>query len=329
MKKTPGKKGVERRKSPRRRRPLARHDADVCKTCGKDLSGSDKALFVEEEVGRIFCSEKCISDYFAPEIGRLEKAYFRALSHGDLSPQERENLAHLRWVTLQEPDEVWREKTLSGDYRYTLISQFQPGNKTVWCICLCLFLRGEPSFLYLSFPTRNAAMVNLYRKGEQIELTSRSGHVGSPRRLTNDAEGLPPGLVDALEGQPTDRLADSWTDDETFRARMVQERRSDDIPSEDFTLYKGCLEETLQEPDEVWSYQSNEALPRLYQFIRHYPNENPAIWYVIIARETEEEEQIEILDAFPTRDAGLVDHYRKGQQEIGKKAEGSNQRVVH
>jgi hypothetical protein len=68
----------------------------------------------------------------------------------------------------------------------------------------------------------------------------------------------------------------------------------------------------------------------MYHFIRHYPNEHPEVWYVVVARETEDEEQIEILDAFPTRDPKLVERYRRGEQEIGNlDATSAASRVVH
>lgn len=351
MKRGSTKKGPERRRkarSPRgsksasssvpRKEPAENtRPEELCSHCSKGLESADRALFVEEEVGRVFCSEDCITGYFAPEIERLEKEYFRRLSPGDLSASERDNLAHLRWITLQEPDEVWREKTLSGDYRYTLISEFEPGSKKVWSICICLFLRGEPSFLYLAFPTRNAAMVNQYRRGEQIEWAPQGAIQGKPRGL-GGAE-MAPSEPEAAEPL-SDRLADAWTEDETYRAQMSQERSRDDIPAEDYGLYQGCIEETLETPDEVWSLRAGgEDSPKLYHFIRHYPEEKPGVWYVIVARELEsqenasgeEEDQIEILDAFPTRDSQLVNRYRTGEQEIGETTMESRavSRVVH
>lgn len=115
---------------------------ECCAHCANPMGPGDRALFVEEEVGRSFCSEDCIGGYFAHEVERLESDYQQRLSSSDLSASEREKLAHLRWPTLREPDEVWREKTLSGDYRYTLISQFH-NDKPVWCVCISLFLRGS------------------------------------------------------------------------------------------------------------------------------------------------------------------------------------------
>lgn len=304
---------------------------DACYHCAKGLSGdNERALFVEEEVGRIFCSESCIAAFFTPEIERLEKEFFRRLTPSDLAGEEREGLAHLRWITLQEPDEVWREKTLSGDYRYTLISEFKPGSKKIWSICICLFLRGEPSFLYLAFPTKNSAMANQYRRGEQVEwirpaAQSQTSIEGGSVDVT-DAEA-----EDGQNGEEKlDRLADAWTEDETVLAQLNKGRSKDDIPPSDYGLYQACLEETLEAPDEVWSHESQGNDPtKLYHFIKHYPDEKPGIWFVIVARETDDEEQIEIIDAFPSRDPQLVEHYRRGEQEVGQLETKSAPRVVH
>jgi hypothetical protein len=146
----------------------------------------------------------------------------------------------------------------------------------------------------------------------------------------NDAES-----GDESPAIPSDRLGTAWTEDETFLAQVNQERSEDDIPPEDFASFQGCIEETLETPDEVWSVTNSEDV-QIYHFIRHYA---PATsdeatlqghWYVIVARETDEEEQIEILDAFPTRDAVLVDRYRRGSQQVGEtQEERPVSRVVH
>jgi len=328
-------------------------ELEQCHHCGVGLKQSDRALFVEEEVGRVFCSEECIAAYFGPEIERLEKEYSRRLVPGDLTGAEREEFAHLRWITLQEPDETWREKTLSGDYRYTLISEFDPGPRKIWSICICLFLRGEPSFLYLAFVTRNAAMVDQYRRGEPIEWQSQKeqqqARVGTPGSEEGDEDGADESTGGG-SGQLSDRLADPWTEEETHRARLINERREDDIPAEEFHLYQACVEETLEEPDEVWSIggapeeseggeTSAEAASsesgesgegKVYHFIRHYPEETPGFWYVIVAREIEDAEQIELLEAFPTRDPDLVERCRRGNREVGSGVQAkSPNRVVH
>jgi hypothetical protein len=329
---------------------------DACHHCTQDLAHAERALFVEEEIGRVFCSEGCIATFFAPEIERLEKEYHRRTAPGDLTGSERESLAHLRWITLQEPDEVWREKTLSGDFRYTMISEFEPGKKPVWSICICLFLRGEPSFLYIAFSTKNAAMANSYRRGERMQWDKNRSSKALASGLAREnakaskakgksGKGKASKAEAAMQASPEtgesaeksaiaqgDRLADAWTENETFQAQINQERRGDDIPPEEYELYQACIEETLETPDEVWSVEmaDPEGL-NLYHFIRHYPDAEPGHWYIIMARETEEEEQIEIIDAFPTRDAALVERYRRGKQEVGETTEQSRptSRLVH
>lgn len=330
----------------------ANDTTEHCKACNRTLAENDRALFVEEEVGRIFCSEQCIADFFGSDVARLEKEYFKYLSKDDLSGEEKEKLAHLRWITLQEPDEVWRQKTLAGDYRFTLISEFQPGSKPVWSICICLFLRGEPSFLFLAFVTANPAMAEHYRRGERVEWTSSKAGVNAttaPQSSEDEAEG------EETPGAPYDGLADSWTAEESLRAELMNLRQGTDIQEKDFDLYQSCVEPTLEEPDEVWTFEPSEGQKsagvllsagnvkvaeerKIYHFVKRFEEEDGSeYWYVIIAQQSEdqttisdEEEQIEVLEAFPTRDAHIVEHCRRGQEELsGHKLETSNQRTVH
>ena len=69
----------------------------------------------------------------------------------------------------------------------------------------------------------------------------------------------------------------------------------------------------MQEPSELWSFLP-KAAKRVYHFIRRYePDSN--YWYVVIARDTTDETQIEIVDAFPTNDETLVQACRHGKKE--------------
>ena len=338
---------------------------DSCIHCSKDLRDSDRALLVEEEKGRVFCSEECISIYFAPEIERLEKQYFRNLTPGDLKSDEREKYGHLRWITLEEPDEVWCEKTLTGDRRYTLISEFKPGNKKIWCVCICLFLRGEPSFLFIAFPTSNTGMVNLYRRGERVEFESaRSKAIRTQGEETqSEAEDAESGEdAEPTGAPPTDSLAHEWTDQEVRLASLSQNRKATDIPPEKFEHYQSRLDLTLEAPDELWTIEpprlaqmdENEAEIvtaaetetesesesesenesdseplRIFHFIKYFADESPGFWYVIVARETNKSDEIEILEAFPTRDMEVVETFRRGSAEMAARDGLGPSRLVH
>ena len=298
---------------------LEKRKKSACVNCTKDLNAQKvEAFFVEEEIGRVFCSESCIVDYFSPDIKRLEKEYFSRLSTEDLSSKDRKKLSEHRWATLKRPDEVWRQKTLAGDYRFTLISEFKHEQKPIWCICICLFLKGEPSFLYLAFPTKNTEMVAFYRRGERVQLPS----------VETSQPVLGEGAIHGDDLVPMDGLGSDWTEEEILRAQLAGERSLNDIPASDFQLYQTCVSETLDLPDEVWSLQFKNSA-KLIHFMRCYPEENPLLWYIVVARETEDEDGIEILDAFPTRDQNLVDRFRKGEQQVGATSAQLVTRTVH
>lgn len=332
MKKGTKKGQTERRKHPRRSKksvaaavtprvndvsalPISQ---EHCSACGKGLKGEDRALFVEEDVGRVFCSEECITNHFQPEIDLIEKEYFKFRPKDDLSPEEREKFAHLRWITIQEPDEIWQETRPSGDKRHTLISQFKPGAKPIWCICICLFLRGEPSFLYMAFPTRSKALVERFRKGQSIEWTKGESAEHAAEEFDD-------------EGPRTDGLADGWSQSETIRAEIHKTRNSNDIPVEEYGLYEKLMEKTLESPDELWVMESkDDGEPDRYQFIKHFPDEEGgAMYYIVIAQESEQTEHLEVIGQVPTRDPKVANQYRKGRQELVLEEDDEKKATLH
>lgn len=289
---------------------------DRCISCDRHLKENDRALFVEEEVGRVFCSEECIVEHFSPDIEYLEADYERRRSKSDISDQDQERYLEYRAGTLERPDEIWREKTLAGDNRYCLISRHEEGKKSIWSVCICLFLRGEPSFLFLAFVTRNESLIQYYRRGERMEWSRSQGQQSENRR----------------EGGRQDGLDIPWTEEDKLRAEVVGRRRDDDIPMEDYEKYQGCLDQTLQSPDEVWILENGGSdTPRMYSFIKYFSDEKNPMWFVLTAKDIDAEEQIEIIDAFPTRDLSLVQNYRRGTLEFSGDETGTNEsgRVLH
>jgi hypothetical protein len=330
-------------------------DEHHCASCSSDLRKGERALFVEEEVGRVFCTEECISTYFASDIDALERDWQSHRQRAkDLTDEERDSFAHLRWVTLEQPDEIWRERTAAGDWRYTLISEFQPGDRRVWCVVTCLFLRGEPSFLFLAVPTQDQALVAHYRKGERISRTKvvpKAGHAEGESESFDSTADAGEETAAGSELVSTDGLADSWTHEETIRAQMRRLRSKNDIPESRFEEFEASVGQTLEAPDEVWSsalassqvaeeddlgagdeemeQEGAVSAPRLYHFIKAYSEEAPPYWYVVIARDTQEEGQIEVLDSFPTNDAQLVESLRVGTHEFGENEPAAYSRLVH
>lgn len=324
---------------------------DRCAFCEKALKGGPSAYVVEEEIGRAFCSDQCIIDYFNNDVEQLEQEYFNVRPEDDFALDEQKRFGKWKWETLRGADEVWRVALPSGDYRYHLISEGEFEGEDVWCICMALFLGGEPSFVYLSFVTRSEKVRDHYRQGEQIQWLKDPGERKSPTvqsqlKNMNWIEKASP----HKEGH-FDREAEPWTASESFRAELIRMRRADDIPRNMFSYYDACIEETIQSPDEVWSIESSQDESQhlneddhLYHFLRYYePDEQPdepaamessggGYWYIVVARDAEsDDESIEVLDSFPTNDSQLAARYRCGTLEVEQqKAEkDDSQRQLH
>ena len=284
------------------RKKAKKEAALSCVRCKKIITEVDQALFVEEEVGRYFCSEPCIVGFFTPEIEKLEREYGRNVSANELSSDERETYSHLRWMTLENPGEIWKEKMKSGDDRFTLITEYHPDHQSVWAVAICLKLRGDPSFLYLAFVTSDRHLVDVFRRGGPVRT-----QVPLKGKTESEEES------DMNEPTETARLAEPWTEADSIHANLIKARKAHDIPNEDFGFYQKCLEETLQSPNELWSFFP-KTTKRIYHFLKLYDHEE-SFWYVVIAKDTPDETQIEIVDAFPTRDETLLDLCRHGKKE--------------
>lgn len=286
-----------------------------CVECDKAIAAKEQCLFVEEDVGRFFCSEPCIVNHFSPDIEKLEREYGKHVSATDLTSEERERFAHLRWMALEQPDEVWCEKTAKGDLRHVLIAQYRPENKTVWAVSICLMLRGDPSFLYLAFVTNDQHLVDQFRKGEKLKIAKKN-IIAEEIKEVKQSKGnkaAEPALAAQAEITDADRLAEPWTEADSLRASILKSRRPGDISSNDYGFYQNCLEETLQEPNELWSHHQ-KGVKKVYHFIRFYEHDSP-FWYVVMAKDTTDETQIEIVDAFPTNDDSVVQLCRYGKKE--------------
>ena len=296
-----------------------------CCNCDKTLSDEEKALFVESENRRLFCSEECILEFFSEDVERLEKMYQDNVRLSDLTDAQKEDLAHLKWKAIENPAEVWRETTMMGDQRYTLIGEYDLNGDLVYCVCVSLFLEGQPSFLYTSFVTNDPQLVSVFKEGERI--LSPEGEEREGLQVSNfidvDEDELEE-LEAEDEEEAVDRLASPWTKEESMRAEVSQLRSESDIPEEEFEQYDDLLTTTLEEPDEVWAHSG------VYHFVKKFPEKEHSIWYVTIARDTDEDGFLEVLDAFPTNDYKLVQNYRIGELEYSPEMESPGEfRTLH
>lgn len=319
--------------------------------------------------------------FFSKEVEDLDKEYHSLLHSDDLDAEAREEMKHLCWVTLEDPDEIWCEAQESGDRRYTLIADYNMDGRTVWCVAVCLLLRGEVSFLFISFVTRRPEMVDHYRKGDRVSLDEMKARRKNVKKLTQKKSKIPERKVSEVEEQTSkeasedliDGLAEDFTADEFLRADLMRFRQATDIPPEDFELYEGCMEATLESPDELWLLTTeallesmekkeseddddgdrdevvDEGFPPVMCFLKRFFQQEESgnlvvgmeeedrknqvgndVWYLVFAREIDgEEDEVEVIDAFPTRDASLINRFRVESDSADLDGPEPQDRIVH
>lgn len=245
-------------------------------------------IIIDEEHGLVFDTEAELYSHFEQEIQSLEKEFFSLRGSSDINEFEFKKYdAHLEKL-LDDPDEVWEDSdTLKDQRMFIYIREFEK----VYHIAACYLTESTPSFVYLHFPTRDAKLVERYRRGQMVF-----------QRMDAD---VPMGAIDGDALHEGDELASGL-----YKAMLLL-RSDKDIPEEDFHTFADRREETLEDADEIW--RSGDSLGNvLVSFIKEYTDEDEG-WYVVVTVEDAPSNSHALLFSFPTKDKGLVDRYRHGE----------------
>ena len=123
--------------------------------------------------------------------------------------------------------------------------------------------------------------------------------------------------------QEVDELTVTATDLERLHNEM---RQPGDIPKEDGPKYQEFIESSLDDPDEIWHFVDHEA-NEWYTFIARYSGLEDRddvadeFMMIVVCEATKDEKgnrSFEPVFAFPTIDAMLVQHFRKGINSLNK-----------
>lgn len=245
---------------------------------------------IDEEHGLVFASEQELYSHFETEIQVLEREFFNLRKSGDIDEYEFQKYDRHLEKLLDDPDEVWEDSRTLGDENrmFIYIRRF---DEEKYHVAACYLTHSTPSFVYLHFPTRDDQLVERYRRGEMVF-----------RRGSGDA---PMGAIEGDALHEGDELATGL-----YKAMLLL-RGEKDIPEEDFHLYSDCREETLEDADEIW--RSGDSLGNvLVSFIKEF-NDEEEFSYVVVTVEDAPSGSHALLFSFPTRDRGLLDRYRHGE----------------
>lgn len=252
---------------------------------------SFQPIVIDEEHGLIFDSEQELYSHFENEIQTLEREFFSLRKDNeDINEFEFKKYDQQLEKLLDDPDEVWEDTATLGQNRrvFIYIRQFDK----VAHIAACYLTESTPSFVYLHFPTRDQHLIERYRRGQMVF-----------QRMMGD---MAMGAIDGDALHEGDDLATGL-----YKAMLLL-RGDKDIEEHDFIDYADCREETLENADEIWrSGDSNGNV--LVSFIKEFDDEEEELYYVVVTVEDAPSGSHALLFSFPTRDKGLVDRYRHGE----------------
>jgi len=274
----------------------------------------ERVLFVEKEIGRCFCCEDCIREYFQPTVQHMQEELGRSRSESDFTDHESGRLAHYRLLTLQDPDEVWLEETESGERRFTFVSHFRHGDEQFSYVVVCLTIDGEPSFIFLNFPTRDQELVVAYRRGRDLRVNDEL----QDDEALREEEPLAPELAAAAE--PVRKALEDPENMSEWERLYAEARQPGDIPLEDFAQFGEYVEPSLDDPDEIWRFYDDDGNPWL-TFIAAFPDEEGGSFRMIVVCQPKKEQgqpSLEMVFAVPTVDASLVQRFRRGINSLNK-----------
>lgn len=250
---------------------------------------SFEPIVIDEAEGLVFDNEDELYSHFEQEIQVLESEFFTLRGKADINEFEFKRYDGQLDRLLDDPDEVWEDRdTLTGHRLFIYVRRF---DKEVHHIAACYLTESTPSFVYLHFPTRDEHLVERYRRGQLVFQRSQAD--------------MPLGAIDGDALHESDELAVGL-----YKAMLLL-RSDKDIPEEEFHVFAECREPTLEEADEIW--RSSDSLGNvLVSFIKEF-GEDEDLSYVVVTVEDAPSGSHALLFSFPTRDRGLVDRYRHGE----------------
>ena len=272
---------------------------DFCSVCRKLLQEEEQIFYVEDATGNYFCSEDCIRKFYDPVAEYYQTRHLSQRNPHDIPFQEFERYKKYEPLCLQSPDEIWTDETKHGEILYFYLAKFTNEAGTFHYVIMCYRLDKQPTYILLSFPTRDERLLNDYRVGQKID----------------EMEEM---VEESVEPDPAGGVGEKNLESQSFalEEEMFKHRKESDIPKTDFDDFSYLLEETIQNPDEAWEIASeneNTVLNLISQF------EEQLYYVVICSLETSGEmgDSWRVLYHFPTRDSSLAQEYRRGDLREG------------
>ncbi len=275
-----------------------------------------RILLVEKEIGRCFCNEECIYNYFQPVIDSLVEEHQKYRSKQDINQIERLRFEAYRKNALFDPDEIWVQITETGDHYYTHIKQINDESFQGWIVAISLMLEGEPSFILLDFISKDQEMINRYRKGTEVPI-QKVEKVDLDEEISS--EEIAEKLIENHVKSPSEEAQHKEC---LYRVQklFLENRKPEDIPFHEYMHYDQYTESVLEDPDEIWVNREEFGLDARV-FISRFVGDQKDSFYIISVCAPEnigDFQAIEVVMSIPTMDPQLVQKFRRGTNTLNK-----------
>ena len=283
-----------------------------CTNCRKELKEAEELFFVEEILGRHFCGESCIEEFYAPLVKGFEKS--EAEIRNDFGLQNETCRMMTREPSVMEellakPDEIWLYENDIEQKFYTFIKEMglsgaKKETGSLYCISICFVFQKRPSFVILCSSTRSESFVESFKKGKKIE---------KPQSFLEKEDEQ----VEQEISLDKDVLQAAQQKKSSFLAELLDHRSSNDIAYESFSLYDEFMNPTLEEPDEIYRKTDNEG-DKILTYIKAHTRSGVSFFYFVLCLRLEnvpEEGSYGILPflSFPSVDGDLATQLKRGE----------------
>lgn len=256
-------------------------------------SNLNAPIVVDEAKQLVFSSENEAYKYFSKYIDRLEEEHVSQRSNFDFPLRRFKNSdEHLR-DTLLTPDEVWKKQSEGSDPAVqTYIKKFNHDNKEYFYVAVAYVSNFRPTFVFIHFPTRFKELAESYRQDQKIYDRAQGTSFVHQVDIPSPDDELAIGLYQAMK---------------KLRAKT-------DIAEKEFKEFLQYRDETLENPKEIWRSTGVKG-SSLVTFIKEYnPGSSQSFFYVVVTAEEIVSESHYLLFSFPTKDEGLLQRYRFGEE---------------
>lgn len=266
-----------------------------CTNCRKTVSGLGDLYFIEENSQKGFCGEMCIEKYYLPVVERLEKIDIDIKAKCDFHSGDFDHLNNNNDIVervFSDPDEVFFQNNELGELYYFFHKKFEEGYTG---ISVCHMYNKEPSFIYLCSVTDSPKIIEYYKTGKKAKINR-----------VEENNDFSKEFLEIIEQKKSLHLA-----------RVLETRKEEDVPFEEFPIYQQYLSQTMNDPDEIYELKDSEG-DQYYSYIKTFEKNGESFYYISLcikdlsAKESKSDGTVYPVVSLPTND---VDVYKAFQSD--------------